>query len=264
MTYETLTLDGAPAVRLHGPAGDSVTVLLRGGQVVSWRDASGTERLYCSPLSPLAGPQAVRGGVPVIFPQFNERGPLMRHGFARTRVWALAESPAEAAHPCVVLQLSHAAAETAGWPHDSVCTLTVRLLPQGLEMALRVDNTGSNTLSFQAALHTYLEVGDVTCAVLTGVLPQAAPLALAQPIDTVFEAVPGPLALRSPAGALDLTHEGFADVVVWNPGPEAVLADLPAGGYARFVCVEAAAIAVPVVLAPGDHWQGSQTLRALA
>lgn len=264
MHVQTLMMEGAPAVRLQGPAGDSVTVLLRGGQVVSWVDASGVERLYRSPTSPLAGPQAVRGGVPVIFPQFNERGPLVRHGFARTWVWALQPDAPTAAQPQLVLQLQHAAQETPLWPHDCVCTLTVALLPDRLRMTLAVHNTGSNTLRFQAALHTYLEVGDVSRAVLHGVLPDHAPLSLAEPIDQVFEAVPGPFRLDSPAGCLGLTHDGFADVVVWNPGPAAVMGDLPAGGYARFLCVEAAVIAQPVELAPGAAWQGSQTLHAAA
>ena len=264
MTFETLTIDGAPAVRLQGPHGDSVTALLRGGQVISWIDARGTERLYCSPLSPLAGPQAVRGGVPVIFPQFSGRGPLMRHGFARTRDWALADTPAGAAHPTLVLRMEHAAAETELWAHDCVCTLTVALEPAGLRITLAVHNTGSSPLSFQAALHTYLEVGDVTRTTLAGVLPQGEVLSLAEPIDHLFESVPGPFALRSPASALDIAHEGFTDAVVWNPGPQAVIADLPAGGYARFLCVEAASVGVPVLLAPGAHWQGSQYLGSAA
>lgn len=264
MTFETLAIDGAPAVRLQGSAGDTVTVLLRGAQVISWVDASGTERLYRSPLSPLAGPQAVRGGVPVIFPQFNERGPLMRHGFARTRVWTLQPAPPVNAEPQLVLELQHAAHETALWPHDCVCTLTVALLPDSLRMTLAVHNTGSNTLQFQAALHTYLEVGGVSQAVLEGVLPGQAQLSLAEPIDQVFESVPGPFRLDSPAGNLGLAHAGFADVVVWNPGPAAVIGDLPAGAYARFLCVEAAVIAQPVELVPGAAWQGSQTLHSVA
>ena len=171
---QTFMMEGAPAVRLQGPAGDVVTVLLRGAQVVSWVDAQGVERLYRSPNSPLAGPQAVRGGVPVIFPQFSERGPLMRHGFARTRVWTLQPTDASVLDPHLVLQMQHAATELSLWPHDCTCTLTVALLPQGLRMALTVHNTGSTTLPFHAALHTYLEVGDITQATLTGVLPQQA------------------------------------------------------------------------------------------
>jgi glucose-6-phosphate 1-epimerase len=264
MHVQTLMMEGAPAVRLQGPAGDAVTVLLRGAQVISWVDAHGVERLYRSPTSPLDGEQPVRGGVPVIFPQFSGRGPLVRHGFARTRVWEWLPQPDNTRDASLVFRLRHAATETPLWPHDCDCLLTVALTPQGVRMTLAVHNTGSSPLSFHAALHTYLEVGEVTGATLTGVLPQGATLSLAEPIDHLFESVPGPFALRSPAGALDIVHEGFTDAVVWNPGPQAVIGDLPAGGFARFLCVEAASVGVPVQLAPGAHWQGSQWLKVKA
>ncbi|OYQ38747.1 hypothetical protein CHU94_15005 [Rhodoferax sp. TH121] len=256
MDCQTLLIDEAPAVRLQGPAGDTVTVLLRGAQVISWVDASGTERLYCSPKSPLKGPQAVRGGVPVIFPQFSERGPLMRHGWARMRNWTLQAQHAAIPEPSVSLQLVNAVGDDPQWPHACVCTLTVSLLPQGLRMVLCVQNTGSTALTFHAALHTYFAVGDVTQTVLGGVQPHGAPLNLREPIDQVFETVAGPLLLRSPRGALHLTHQGFRDVVVWNPGPDAVLGDLPSGGWRDFVCVEPAVVAQPVALAPGADWEG--------
>lgn len=256
MTCETLLIDEAPAVRLHGPAGDRVTVLLRGGQVISWVDAEGVERLYCSPASPLKGPQAVRGGVPVIFPQFGPRGPLVRHGFARMRDWALLPSDAAAPEPGISLQLHNAVGDEPLWPHACVCTLRVNLVPQGLRMALAVENTGSTDFTFHAALHTYFAVGDVTQASVQGVLPGGAVLSLQEPIDHLFEAVAGPVALHSPAGQMQVLQTGFDDVVVWNPGPEAVLADLPPGGYRDFACVESAAVARPVALAPGAGWEG--------
>ncbi len=256
MNVQTLLIEDAPAVRLQGPAGDSVTLLLRGGQVISWVDADGVERLYCSPTSPLKGPQAVRGGVPVIFPQFSGRGPLTRHGFARTREWALLPPDMAAAEPVVALQMHNAVGDDPLWPHACICTLTVSLPPQGLRMALTVANAGSTAFSFHAALHTYLAVGDVTQTTLTGVLPGGAALSLHDPIDQIFDAVEGPLQLRCPVGALQLAHTGFRDVVVWNPGPDAVLADLPAGGYRDFVCVESAAVCEPVSLAPAAHWEG--------
>ena len=260
MNCQTLLLDDAPAVRLEGPAGDVVTVLLRGAQVISWVDASGVERLYCSPASPLKGPQAVRGGVPVIFPQFSTRGPLMRHGFARTRGWTLLPLDASAPEPSVSLRLHTAVGDEPSWPHACICTLTVSLLPHGLRMTLAVENAGTTTFPFHAALHTYLAVGDVAQTTLIGVLPEGAPLSLREPIDHIFEAVAGPLQLHSPLGVLRLEHAGFGDVVAWNPGPDAGLADLPPQGHTQFACVEAAAVMQPVVLAPGARWQGSQTL----
>jgi glucose-6-phosphate 1-epimerase len=51
---------------------------------------------------------------------------------------------------------------------------------------------------------------------------------------------------------------------VWNPGPDAGagIADLESGGYARMLCIEAAAARSPIALAPGERWRGGQTLVA--
>jgi glucose-6-phosphate 1-epimerase len=64
--------------------------------------------------------------------------------------------------------------------------------------------------------------------------------------------------------ATSVHSEGFPDAVVWNPGASksAALDDLGAAGYQRFVCSEAAVIGLPVELAAGERWQGTQTLHA--
>ena len=192
----------------------------------------------------------------MIFPQFAARGPLMRHGWARMRDWTLLPVDGSSSEPSVALQLRNAVGDDPLWPHACVCTLTVSLLPQGLRMVLAVENTGSTAFSFQAALHSYFAVGEVTHASVIGVLPGEAILPLREPIDQVFEAVAAPVVLQSPTGRLQLDRVGFDDVVVWNPGPDTVLADLPADGYRAFVCVEPAAVAKPVALDAHARWEG--------
>ncbi|MFX6031775.1 hypothetical protein ABTE99_19565, partial [Acinetobacter baumannii] len=78
------------------PSGDVAIVALQGAQVLSWVMADGVERLYLSPRSVFDGHTAIRGGVPVCFPQFNQRGPLAKHGFARNLPWRVVdEGPAD-------------------------------------------------------------------------------------------------------------------------------------------------------------------------
>jgi glucose-6-phosphate 1-epimerase len=59
---------------------------------------------------------------------------------------------------------------------------------------------------------------------------------------------------------------GFRDAVIWNPGAKlgGTIKDLQPGGYLSMLCVEAAAIGHPVVLAGGEKWSGAQELRALS
>jgi hypothetical protein len=65
------------------------------------------ERLFMSRLSALDGSRAIRGGVPVIFPQFAERGPGMRHGFARVSTWRVLDSGEQDGAAFAVLGLNH-------------------------------------------------------------------------------------------------------------------------------------------------------------
>src|SRR5437868_277774 len=88
----TCTFGELAAVRLKAPDGAEATVTLYGAHLVSWKDATGQERLFLSARSALDGSKAIRGGVPVIFPQFAARGAGMRHGFARVLAWRLRET----------------------------------------------------------------------------------------------------------------------------------------------------------------------------
>jgi len=286
-SIEHCLFHGQPALRLCADDSAAVTLTLFGGQVLSWTTAAGVEQLYLSPLTRLDGSGAIRGGVPVIFPQFNARGPLPRHGFARTAQWELVQDHAQAqdqaqAEPCsLTLALQHTAGMQALWPHDFDCRLIVALRPHSLALTLTVHNAGSAALSFQAALHTYLAVGGLDGLQLLGLdhcpyedctephagvfkphMPWQPPAAM----DRIYFQAPGQLQLRSALGQRLLQHSGFADLVVWNPGaaPAGTPADLPADGHRHFLCVEAAQIGQPVCLEAGQKWSGTQTLGALS
>ena len=90
---------GLACQRLTLPCGDTVLVALQGAHVLSWV-SQGRERLYLSPNNLWDGKSAIRGGVPVCFPQFNQRGTLPKHGFARNMAWSAGEAVAsgDAAH----------------------------------------------------------------------------------------------------------------------------------------------------------------------
>ena len=92
---------------------------------------------------------------------------------------------------------------------------------------------------------------------------QAAQLAIPGEVDRVYMAPPATLQLLEPGHApLRISQRGFADTVVWNPGPDKAraLADMPDQDWLHMLCVEAACAAAPVVLAPGARWEGSQRL----
>jgi glucose-6-phosphate 1-epimerase len=142
---------GQPCHRIRIDCGDTVLLAEQGAQLVSWV-SGGRERLFLSPASHWDGHTAIRGGIPVCFPQFNARGSLPKHGFARNLAWAVAEE-ASAQADCARLTCTLGAdARTLGiWPQAFEAQLRVTLRPGQLEVALAVENTGAQALQFSAA-----------------------------------------------------------------------------------------------------------------
>lgn len=267
----------APVV-LRNSAGDTARLSPHGAQLLSWQPAGAAEQIYLSPLSRPAPGVAVRGGAPICFPQFSDRGPLPKHGFARTRRWVLVAPPGPPAEVVEArFQLDSAMTRTI-WDHAFCLVLVARLGPRWLELHLQAANTGRTPWTFTGAIHTYLRVDDVRDVRVRGLQGLAyedmvdgnavrqeadAVLAIRSETDRVYRGVAQPLELLGGAmPARRITQEGFADAVVWNPGPAkaARLGDLPPDDWLRMVCVEAAVIAQPVPLAPGKTWSGFQRI----
>lgn len=262
---------GQPALRLQLGCGDSALIALHGAQVLSWV-AAGRERLYLSPNAVFDGQAAIRGGIPLCFPQFNQRGPLPKHGFARNLPW----QPLQVQADQVLLQLVDDAQTRRLWPHGFTAQLQVQLAPGRLHVELRVHNSGSAALEFTAALHSYLRVADIAAARLQGLDGcarwdavrdvhgvQQGDITFDGEYDSVLQAAAGPLQLHDGAERLHLAQSPlWGQTVVWNPGAAlcARLPDMPPAGYREMLCVEAAQIDAPITLAPGGHWQAWQRL----
>lgn len=277
MQPEHIEFRGLNAIRLVLKDGSQATVTRAGAHLVSWITADGVERIYMSPNSPMELGKAIRGGVPVIFPQFTTRGASLRHGFARVSQWDIVATSPEGAGLTLGLRGNGSA---WNWPHDYACEMAFCLEPDALSMQLTVHNTGAQSFAFTAALHTYLQVGALDSVVLTGLhgcryedsmdsgkvkKDEAAVLAPKEALDRIYMQTPRALELRTALGTLGLQSSGFPDSVVWNPGRAGseALPDLESDAYRHFICVEAALVVQPVELAAGATWLGSQTLRKL-
>lgn len=269
---------GLEALRLTTAQGDTALVTLQGAQVLSWV-ADGRERLYLSPEAVADGQTAIRGGIPLCFPQFNQRGPLPKHGFARNLPWE-ADAPEQDAQGRTVqrLRLADSPRSWVWWPETFVAELTISLGDGELRIALAVENPGATPWDFTTALHSYLRVEDVAHAQVQGLdgcarwdavtdqhLIQQDPVGFAGEYDSVFQASPSrQLWLQDGAQRLDIHQsDSLPQAVVWNPGADlcARLADLPPEGWRQMLCVEATAIDTPVRLGPGERWTGWQHLR---
>jgi glucose-6-phosphate 1-epimerase len=272
-----------PPINIQSQQG-SASIAEHGAHLLSWTTTDGQEQLYLSPRAVMDGRAAIRGGVPVCFPQFNMRvlgqSALSKHGFVRNMAWTVvAREPRR-----VRLELASNEATVAIWPYEFRTGVELSLEPNSLCISMDVVNTGKEMFPFAVVLHTYLHVSDIQEATLSGLEgcaywdavkdakePQArskddAPLQFGLETDRVYANAPRQLQLADASRIRRITHShSLPDTVVWNPGEAlcAQLADMPAQGWRQMLCVEAACIEQPVRLQPGVHWQGWQRLELL-
>jgi len=269
---------GLPCLQLGTADGARAEIHAHGAHVTSWIPAGGGERLYLSGRARFEPGVAIRGGVPVIFPQFAGEGPLPKHGFARTLPWTLRSvTPAAADRAAAVFRLEDSAQTRAIWPQGFAAELRVAVDSAALEVELTVENTGAAAFSFTAALHTYLRVDAIEAVRLCGLrglryrdsarggseaVEAQDALRIEGEVDRIYFDTPSTLELTEDSGRLRIESSGFRDTVVWNPGAAraAAFTDLDEDGWRRFLCVESAAIGAPPRLEPGRRWSGMQKL----
>lgn len=265
---------GIPVTEVHSADGASVLVADHGAHLLAWAPPGAGNVLYLSETSQYGGGTAIRGGVPIIFPQFGERGTGKRHGFVRNQAWTPVFAGVEDGRGVLRFTLD---AEAASWPYRYRLDYEIVFDAGELRLGLAVANVSESDWEFCAALHTYFGVAaiaDVTLEGLQGLTyldqpaggvlrtEEQALVRIDGEVDRVYGNATRALLLRGGGNALCIGKEGFADVVVWNPGGEkaAGLADVAAGDAARFLCVEAGAILQPVRLAAGATWRGAQVV----
>ena len=272
--------NGLRKVALRSADGARAEIYLHGAHVTSWTPAgSKVERLFLSRKSEYGPEDSIRGGIPVIFPQFAGQGPIMKHGFARRMEWTLVKVEEGAAGVTAHFQLNDNEFSRHIWDHAFQTELAVRIGGQELELSLAVRNSGPEAFHFTAALHTYLRVADIHETTIEGLggkkyLDSAggsvdrvqgdASLSFNGEVDRIYFDAPADLKVRERESAMAVATQGFPDVVVWNPWIKggAALEDLEEQGYIRMVCVEAAVIGKSVTLEAEDMWKGSQKLIA--
>ncbi len=277
MKIGTTKFRGLDAMHLRSADGASAIVTTYGAHLVSWVPAGGDERIFLSSKSVMDGRAPIRGGVPVIFPQFATYGVLPHHGLARTRDWRITDVGVNNNIAYATFRLEDCAETRQLWPHAFRCELTASVSGARLKLEMHVENPGPASLTFCAALHTYARIDDIQSVRLENlhgsvyrdrtngdreIKDAAKTLAIDGEVDRIYVDAPNALVLREPNRHLTIHQQGFPDVVVWNPWEAKckLLPDMSSDAYLHMLCVEAAAICRPITLAQGEQWVGSQTL----
>ncbi|KAF0890665.1 hypothetical protein E2562_004178 [Oryza meyeriana var. granulata] len=283
-------VNGLEKVVLREVRSCSAEVYLYGGHVTSWKDEHGEELLFVSNKAIFKPPKAIRGGIPICFPQFSNFGNLEQHGFARNRTWSIENDPPPFPVPTsnrayVDLILTPTEEDLKIWPHSFEFRLRVALGPGGdlmLTSRIRNTNTDGKPFSFTFAYHTYFSISDISEVRVEGLETldyldnlQERNRYTEQGDAIVFESELDRIYLGTPSKIAIIDHEkkrtfvvrkgGLPDAVVWNPWDKKAkaMSDFGDDEYKRMVCVEAAAIEKQITLKPGEEWTGKLELSAV-
>lgn len=212
---------GLPHVQLRHSSGATVEVYLHGATVTSYVSPVGQPLLFVSSEAVFDGVKPIRGGIPLVFPQFAMQGPLPMHGFARTSSWTLEE----VGDGMAVLSLRDSEATRALWAHAFRLRLRITFDEARLATHLDVENPKEATepFSFEALQHSYFLAGTAEDA--------AARLTLAGLGGVTF--------LDKPRGAAPFVEsndpmrlEGEVDRIYCNTPADIVVAGITSGAEA--------------------------------
>ncbi|KAL0312498.1 UNVERIFIED_CONTAM: putative glucose-6-phosphate 1-epimerase [Sesamum radiatum] len=216
-------------------------------------------------------PAAVRGGIPICFPQFGNRGSLEQHGFARNRMWVVDENPPaiqsfdSSCRTFIDLLLKSSDDDLKHWPHSFELRLRVLLTFEGhLILISRVRNVNCKPFSFSFSFHTYFSVLDISRERFT---EQGDALTFESEVDRAYLSSSDAVAVfdHEKKRTFVIKKEGLPDVVVWNPWDKRARAipDFGDDEYRRMLCVDAACIEKQIPLKPGEEWTGRVELSAV-
>ena len=125
----------------------SATIYLFGATVTSWKDRR-KECLFVSTKAQMDGKKAIRGGIPLVFPQFGakpitKRSKMSQHGFARSSMWKYCEkeSSSNENNATAVFRLSPSKETRDVWSHEFALKYTVTLRVGQLHTVLSCSNT---------------------------------------------------------------------------------------------------------------------------
>lgn len=274
--------NGIDHIVLRSPQGASVRVSMHGAQVTSWRNEQGEELLFTSTKAIFKPPKAVRGGIPICFPQFGNCGVLEQHGFARNKIWTVDDNPPplpstdSQGKSFIDLLLKPSEEDMKGWPHSFELRLRVCLATNGdLSLISRVRNINGKAFSFSFAYHTYLSVSDISEVRIENLetldyldnlrqrerfTEQGDAITFESEVDRIYLSSPNVIAVldHERKRTFVIRKEGLPDVVVWNPWEKKSKAMVDFGDeeYKQMVCVNGAVIEKPITLKPGEEWTG--------
>jgi glucose-6-phosphate 1-epimerase len=275
--------DGLVRAVISTPAAEA-DLHLQGAHLTHWTPRDQRPALFVSSKSLFVPGQAIRGGVPIIFPWFGPRSdgkPGPAHGFARATEWAVAGAKLSN-DGNVELTLALSPNETTKGFGYAAFHLRFRVtIGSSLEMELEARNDAIEPLTYEEALHTYFAIADIRQASVSGLEGTTyidktdgfkrkklgnEPLRIAKETDQVHLSTNATCVIHDPVWNRRIIVEktGSDSTVVWNPWIDKTkaMSDMAPDDWQKMICVETANAADNAVrLPPGTSHKMTVSIR---
>ncbi|VEJ10108.1 D-hexose-6-phosphate mutarotase [Actinobacillus delphinicola] len=235
------TYNEIPMVEIHHPIGDAL-ISLQGAQLLQWQpQGKDKSLLWLSDIEPFQLGKAIRGGIPICYPWFNNAG-TPAHGYARISLWELVSHHVTPQSVYLVFGL-----------FDKNGMIEARLEMQ-FDQHCHLMFKHYLEDPAQVALHSYFQVSNIKNVGVEG-LPESCFNFVTQRDEIVppIRHINGHtdccyrIPRESEVSILDGTDKisimqcNASDTVVWNPWEKATSA-MSADAYQHMLCVETARI----------------------
>jgi glucose-6-phosphate 1-epimerase len=230
-----------------------------GAQILSAKFVNDKNIFYKSPINEFG--KTYRGGMPILFPQFANKGHLKKHGFVRDIEWELIHEQQDEGQTIIEYDCNIDVEDCPDWPYNAKLTMFCEIGHKLCAIKLIVINTDNKSFSFTGGLHPYfaissrdkIEINGLEGATCVDSFPDI-PFSLDGNalIERLYESNQ-PVNLFTGENWLNIQCKGFENWMIWNPGEAEGLKinDLPNDHWDKFICIEPL-ITNPKTLKPGE------------
>ena len=245
-------------------------IYLQGATVTHFQKNGGPTLLFLSQCSRFAEGQAIRGGIPIIFPWFGaSEGKKGQHGFARNKEWELRDFGSHADGSITLAFRLPECAEAAGFPKFTLDYLVT--VGETLSLELMTMNHSTENFEFENCLHTYFSVDDIAVVSVHGLkgasyldktdnfakkTDAADAIRINSEVDRPYLNTTSIVEIHDAQlrRKIIVSKENSASTIVWNPwiAKAQQLSDFGDEEYKKMVCVESGNVATnKIILPPG-------------
>ncbi|XP_022918009.2 uncharacterized protein [Onthophagus taurus] len=230
------------------------TLNLYGANITSWRIRN-IEQLFVSTQAIADGKLAIRGGIPIVFPQYGpwQFGP--HHGFARLMEWKIKQHPKKLENRDIeaIVYLEADYYSRSMWNFSFKAEYQIILQEYGIKLSITVFNQDKESLNFNLLMHPYIQVPNMVNTKIVGLegefwdkttdnLAEGVPIMkIYEFTDRVYKNTRSTHILTNVMenNKMKIEKENCPDTVIWNPGSENAkkFIDLLESEYARLICL---------------------------